>query len=85
MQHTAAPDPALLRVLESARRFLACRDEAAALASGRQGVARDLAEAIARDFVPFDLETAAEALRAAVQAAPNYNHDGSSRRNGVQY
>jgi hypothetical protein len=64
-----APDAALLRVLETARGFLSCRDRMAAAATGRLPPPRDLGEAIGRDFLAFDLERAAEALQAAVAAA----------------
>lgn len=65
----AFSDPGLLRVLEAARDFLVCRDRLAAVRGGQVAPARSLAEAIGRDFLPFDLERATEALREAVAAA----------------
>ena len=59
----------LLRVFETARRFVACRERADAVAAGRAPVARTLAEAIERDFAGFELVEAERALRAAVIAA----------------
>ncbi len=62
--------PALVRVLETARDFLSCRAQVTAIALGRVPPPRDLGEAIDRDFLIFDLERAAEALRQAIAAVP---------------
>jgi hypothetical protein len=59
-------DPALLKVLDSARRFIAFHERAAAIAAGKIPPPRTLAEAIDRDFLAFDLERAARELREAV-------------------
>jgi hypothetical protein len=66
---SAGPEPALLRVLEAARSFLSYRDRLNAITFSDAARPRDLAEAIDRDFLLFDMETAAQALRAAVVAA----------------
>jgi hypothetical protein len=57
----------LLRVFETARRFIACRARAAALADGSIP-AGSLAAAIERDVLAFDLPRAERALREAVIA-----------------
>jgi hypothetical protein len=68
-----AADPAqrdtLHRVFDAARRFIACRERAAAVAMGRIPPPRTLGEAIERDFLGFDLEEAERALREAVTTA----------------
>jgi len=66
----SAADPALLRVVETARSFLSYREKVTAIAIGRVPPPRDLGEAIDRDFLLFDLERAAQALREAVAAIP---------------
>jgi hypothetical protein len=69
----AAPigaDPALLRVLETARSFLSYREQVTAIAAGKVPPPSNLGEAIDRDFLLFDLERAAQALREAVEAIP---------------
>jgi hypothetical protein len=63
-------DPALIRVLETARSFLSYREQVTAIAAGHVPPPRDLGEAIDRDFLLFDLERAAQALREAVAAVP---------------
>ena len=63
-------DPALLRVLETARCFLSYREQLTAIAAGTVAPPRDLGEAIDRDFLLFDLERAAQALREAVAVFP---------------
>jgi hypothetical protein len=65
-----AGDPALIRVLETARSFLSYREQVTAIAAGHVPPPRDLGEAIDRDFLLFDLERAAQALREAVAAVP---------------
>jgi hypothetical protein len=67
---STAPDPALMRVLETARSFLSYREQVTAIAVGRVPPPRNLGEAIDRDFLLFDLERTAEALREAVAAVP---------------
>lgn len=63
------PDEARLRqVFEAARRLVAYRERAAALAA-RDLHPPSLAEAIDRDFLAFDIGRAERALRAAVIAA----------------
>ncbi|MBK1657294.1 hypothetical protein [Paracraurococcus ruber] len=63
------PDPARIqRVLDAARRYVAYRERAAAMASGRIPEARTLADAIDRDFLAFDIARAERELRAAVIA-----------------
>jgi hypothetical protein len=57
----------LLRVFETARRFIACRARAAALAGGSIP-AGSLAAVIERDVLVFDLPRAKRALREAVIA-----------------
>lgn len=57
----------LLRVFETARRFISCRTRAAALAE-RSDPVGTLADAIERDFLIFDLARAERALREAVTA-----------------
>lgn len=66
----AGTDSALLRVLETARCFLSYREQVTAIAAGKVPPPRDLGEAIDRDFLLFDLERAAQALREAVAAVP---------------
>jgi|GEM_PF-4078411 hypothetical protein len=71
---TTTLDPAgsqqdLHRVFDAARRFVACRELATAMASGNLPPARSLAEAIQRDFLAFDLTRAERELREAVIAA----------------
>ena len=66
----ARAEHALLAVVESARIFLARRDQVADILAGRTPPAANLAEAIDRDFLFFDLERAAEALREALRAVP---------------
>jgi hypothetical protein len=68
LQTGAAGDSAetLCQVFDAARRFISCRERAAAVAMGRIPPARTLAEAIERDFLAFDLEDAERALREAV-------------------
>ncbi|MDO9707974.1 hypothetical protein [Paracraurococcus lichenis] len=62
-------DPARIRrVLDAARRFIAYRERAAALAKGRMAEPATLAEAIDRDFLAFDITQAERELRAAVIA-----------------
>ncbi len=63
-------EDALHSVVERARNFLACRDQVAEILTGRVPPAATLAEAIDRDFLLFDLERAAEALREALRAVP---------------
>jgi hypothetical protein len=63
-------DAALLKVLATARSFLSCRAQVTEIVSGRAPPARNLGEAIDRDFLFFDLERAAQALREAVEAVP---------------
>jgi len=65
-----AADPALLRVVETARSFLSYREQVTAIAAGKVPPPRNLGEAIDRDFLLFDLERAAQALREAVAAIP---------------
>ncbi len=60
---------AMRQVFEAARRFVACRERAAAMAMGRIPPATTLAEAIERDFLGFDLEEAERQLREAVVTA----------------
>ncbi len=69
--HLAPPEgrETLRLVFDAARRFIACRERAAAVAMGRIPPARTLAEAIERDFLGFDLEEAERALRDAVIGA----------------
>jgi hypothetical protein len=57
------------RVLDAARRFIACRELATALAAGHLPPPKSLSEAIERDFVGFDLSRAERDLREAVIAA----------------
>jgi hypothetical protein len=71
---TEAPQPfpggntaELLRVFETARRFISCRTRAATLAE-RSNPVGTLADAIERDFLIFDLARAERALREAVIA-----------------
>lgn len=59
----------LRRVFDAARRLVACRELATAMASGTLPPARSLAEAIQRDFLAFDLTRAERELREAVIAA----------------
>lgn len=71
---TTSPEPAttqqdMRRVFDAARRFIACRELAAALASGHLPPAKSLAEAIQRDFLAFDLTRAERELRESVIAA----------------
>jgi hypothetical protein len=67
----------LLRVLETARRFIACRERAATTAAP----AATLAEAIERDFLAFDLSRAERELRDAVIAIdPELTIDDTCRR-----
>lgn len=60
--------PDLLRVLDSARRYLACRERAVALWAGGTPPPRTLGEAVDLDFLAFDLAHAEHQLRAAVGA-----------------
>lgn len=60
-------DPGLLGVLEAARRFLAYRDRVTAAFTSEPP--QTLGAAIDRDFLVYDFEQAAEALRRAVSAA----------------
>ena len=70
--HDPAPaEDALRCVVDRARSFLACRDQVAEILAGRVPPAATLAEAIDRDFLFFDLERAAEALREALRAVPS--------------
>jgi hypothetical protein len=64
----AADDPALHRVYDTARRFIAHRERMALIEAGQLPAPRNLAEAIDRDFLAFDLKTALEELREAVIA-----------------
>jgi hypothetical protein len=73
-------DAALLRVLDTARAFLACRDQVQDIVSGRAPPARNLGEAIDRDFLFFDLERAAQALREAVAEVPQDSATPARRR-----
>jgi hypothetical protein len=57
------------KIFDAARRFIACRELATALATGQLPPARSLAEAIQRDFLAFDLTRAERELREAVIAA----------------
>ena len=57
------------RVLDAARRFIACRELATAMAAGHLPPPKSLSEAIQRDFVGFDLSRAERDLREAVIAA----------------
>jgi len=57
------------RVVDAARRFIACRELATAMAAGHLPPPKSLAEAIQRDFVGFDLSRAERDLREAVIAA----------------
>lgn len=60
---------AVQRLLDSAERFLVCRDRARAHAPWAEaGPPEMLAEAIARDFAGFDLEQAEAEFRAALAA-----------------
>ncbi|MDN3566705.1 hypothetical protein ACFQY5_32175 [Paeniroseomonas aquatica] len=61
-------DDRTARIAELARRLVAYRDRAAALADGRIPPPRTLAEAIDRDFLAFDISRTERALRAAVIA-----------------
>ncbi|TCZ55099.1 hypothetical protein [Roseicella aquatilis] len=66
---TGGCDPARMRrVIEAARRFVACRERAVALRRGRIPEPASLAEAIDRDFLGFDIARAERDLRAAVIA-----------------
>ncbi len=56
-------------VVDAARRFIACRELATAMAAGHLPPPKSLAEAIQRDFVAFDLTRAERDLREAVIAA----------------
>lgn len=62
-------DGRTVRVAELARRLVAYRDRAAAMADGRIPAPRTMAEAIDRDFLAFDISRTEQALRAAVIAA----------------
>jgi len=62
-------EPDAQRVVEAARRFIACRELATAMAAGHLPPPKSLAEAIQRDFVAFDLSRAERDLREAVIAA----------------
>ncbi len=64
-----AANAALLRVLETAKTFLACRAEVAEIVAGRAPPPQNLGEAIDRDFLFFHMERAAQALKEAVAAA----------------
>jgi len=59
----------LQRVFDAARRFVACRELATAMAAGHLPPAKSLAEAIQRDFLAFDLTRAERELRESVIAA----------------
>lgn len=61
--------PSLLRVFDTARRFVAYREREAALAAGKLPAPRTLAEAIDRDFLAFELRRAERDLRDAVMSA----------------
>lgn len=74
----AGTDSALLRVLETARCFLSYREQVTAIAAGKVPPPRDLGEAIDRDFLLFDLERAAQALREAVAAVPEPQPAGAT-------
>lgn len=58
--------PSLLRVFDTARRFVAYREREAALANGKLPAPRTLSEAIDRDFLAFELRRAERDLRDAV-------------------
>jgi len=60
--------PSLLRVFDSARRFVAYRAREAALQSGAVRPPATLSEAIDRDFLAFELRRAERDLREAVVA-----------------
>ena len=60
--------PSLLRVFDTARRFVAYRDRQQAVDEGQMPMPRTLAEAIDRDFLAFELRRAERALREAVMA-----------------
>lgn len=60
--------PSLLRVFDTARRFIAYRERQEAIGSGRLPPPRTLAEAIDRDFLAFELRRAEHDLRDAVAA-----------------
>ena len=57
------------RVAALARRLVGYRERAAAMSDGRIPPPRNLAEAIDRDFLAFDISRTERALRAAVIAA----------------
>lgn len=59
----------LLRVYAEARRYIHCRDRHQQMERLGQAGPRDLAEAIERDFVAFELEGAERSLRAALRGA----------------
>jgi hypothetical protein len=59
----------LHRVFDAARRLIACRELANAMATGHLPPAKSLADAIQRDFLAFDLTRAERELREAVIAA----------------
>lgn len=66
--HGTAAETPVQMVLDAARRFIAYRERAAALVTGRLHPPMSLAEAIDRDFLAFDITQAERALRAAVIA-----------------
>jgi hypothetical protein len=67
--------PDLLRVFDTARRFVAYREREVALAAGRLPPPRTLSEAIDRDFLAFELRRAERELREAVSAAEPVIHE----------
>jgi len=68
--------PSLLRVFDTARRYVAYREREAALAAGKLPAPRTLAEAIDRDFLAFELRRAERDLREAViSAEPDFATD----------
>ena len=72
MQSTAFPRQGmdgLIQVYAAARRLMAHRDRARALQTRLDKVPDDLAEAIDRDFIEFDLMRAERRLRDAQRAA----------------
>lgn len=60
--------PSLLRVFDTARRYIAYRERESAIATGTIPAPRNLAEAIDRDFLAFELRRAERDLREAVVA-----------------
>lgn len=68
--------PSLLRVFDTARRFIAYRERESAIATGTLPPPRTLAEAIDRDFLAFELRRAERELRDAVVAINDYLPQG---------